>query len=267
MIFQLKNIFNNLRLKKDKLAIVEDEENAIGTRFPTKKEVKKFFKNDKLLYQYSKQVDDILSKVYKNKEEIRLIRYSDYYFTCFFEDNTMISYWISNGNYGVACRGKYKIGKRQILKWEDKQPSRELACYLKKFAEQIIENKEQHNIAIFKDDKLDIFEYNKDIDAFFKVINDNPESIIEITPKISYNIFIIKLKNNTLLEINYLMISGKIMELASNGVIEHDGKVILEWEESSPSALELYRFRNLIEKKELGKKVASHILDTSDLPF
>ena len=188
MIFQLKNIFNNLRLKKDNLAILEDEENAIGTRFPTNKEVKEFFKNDKLLYKFSQELEDILSKVYKDKDKIELIRYCSRYFSCFFEDNTMISYWIENGHYGVACRGEYKVGKRQVLKWENKQPSKELACYLKKFAEKSIGDIEQHNITIFKDDELDIFEYNKDIDAFFKVINDNPDSIIEITTKNSMSV-------------------------------------------------------------------------------
>lgn len=267
MIFQLKNIFNNLRLKKDNLAILEDEENAIGTRFPTNKEVKEFFKKNKLLYKFSQEIEDILSKVYKDKDKIELIRYCDHYFSCFFEDNTMISYWIENGHYGVACRGEYKVGKRQVLKWEKKQPSKELACYLKKFAEKSIGDIEQHNITIFKDDELDIFEYNKDIDAFFKVINDNPDSIIEITTKSSNNIFTVKLKNNTFLIINYQIASGKIRKLASHGIIEHNGKVILEWEDASPSVLELYRFRNLIEKKELQKKVVSHILDTSDMPF
>lgn len=267
MIFQLKNIFDNFKLKKNKHTLLEDEEGFIGNDFPNEKEVKEFYQKKKLIYPYSQKVENILLKIYTDKDKITLIRYSEHYLDCFFENNTMISYWIANENYGIASQGEVKIGSREVTKWDRQQPSRELACYLKKFAEKNIEDIEQHNITIFKDDELDIFEYNKDIDAFFKVINDNPDSIIEITTKNSNNIFTVKLKNNTFLIINYQIASGKIRKLASHGVIKHNGKVILEWEDSSPSVLELYRFRNLIEKKELQKKVVSHILDTSDMPF
>ena len=267
MIFQLKNIFDNFKFKKNKHTLLEDEEGFIGNDFPNKKEVKEFYQKKELIYPYSQKVEDILLKIYTDKDKITLIRYSEYYLDCFFENNTMISYWIANENYGIASQGEVKIGSREVTKWDRQQPSKELACYLKKFAEKNIEDIEQHNINVFEDRCLKIFEYNKEIDSFIKLINDNPETIIGVVPKEYENKIIIKLKNNTHLKINCRTITGNVHQLAANGVLEHNGKVILEWEDSSPSALELYRFGNLIEKKLLEGKVVSNVSDKVNFWF
>lgn len=267
MIFQLKNIFDNFKFKKNKHTLLEDEDSFIKDGLPNKKEVKDFFKDRDLLYPYSQKIEDILLKIYTDKDKITLMRYSEYYFSCFFENNTMISYWIENGTYGIASHGEVKIGNREITKWSRQQPSKELAYYLKKFAEKNMEDIENHNINIFKDHNLKIFEYNKEIDAFIKLINDNPETIIRLIPKEYTNEIYIKLKNNTSLKINCITITGDVHQLAATGVLEHNGKVILKWEDASPSALELYRFGNLIEKKLLEGKVESNLSDKVDLWF
>lgn len=267
MIFSLKNIFDKLNSKRNRISILEDDNDFVVNDFPNKKEIKNFFKDRDLLYPYSQKIEDILLKIYNEKDKITLMRYSKYYFSCFFENNTMISYWIENGNYGIASHGEVKIGNREITKWSRQQPSKELAYYLKKFAEKNMGDIGNHNINIFKDDYLKIFEYNKEIDSFIKLINDNPETIIGIVLKEYKNEIYIKLKNNTYLKINYLTIAGDVHQVAATGILEHNGKVILKWEDSSPSALELYRFKNLIEKKLLEGKVVSNVSNKVNLWF
>lgn len=197
----------------------------------TYKQLKLFLGNSKRGYDYSEDLEQQLSSLMTNENDIELIHLTNYHLYCYFQNGCLLKFWVSNGVFGFAHLGQIYINDKKIYEWENNQPSNDLMCKLNS-----LKSKEIERI----DFPLKTFETNDTLDQLFKWVLLNEDKIINIKNlNRTYDNCChvqIDLKNNTIITFKITTyFSEKIKSESFGSVCMQDGTQLYKWHNSSPS--------------------------------